>query len=286
MKKSCVIGEPTDLGRRFLAAEGISNFLSIWLNSRLLPPAEQRVLEAYYASFRRHFSVRMRRFYDSQTREIMVLLAAEPGLRLLEIGCGCGSESLWFALHGAEVTALDLKSDRIAVAEKRSEVLEREAGQRIACTFRRVSLFDFPEDEAFDVVWMEQSFHHLEPREAVIDRVSAVLRPGGYLIVSEANALNPLLQVQLALRRGFRTITIYEDEKGRSHPYGNERILSAAKLRQAFAKRGVTCQSIRHFRVFPNYPIFDGLTWLENQLSYNCFVPVTTHFNYVGRKNG
>lgn len=276
--------EATDLGQQFLAANNISDFLSVWLNKRLLPAAEQQVFDAYYASFIRNYSRRLRQFYDSQTEEVMALIAANRGLRLLEIGSGCGSESLWFALHGAQVTGLDLKAERISVARKRLEVLARAAKQEIPCDFRQASLFDLDKDYCFDVVWMEQAFHHLEPRDAAIDRIVELLRPGAHLVVSEANALNPLLQVQLLLRRGFRTISSYEDEEGRVHPYGNERIISAGGLRDAFARRGIGCLSIRHFRVFPNRAAFDSLLWLENQLSRNCLAPVTTHFNYVGRK--
>ena len=285
MKKYSEMAKTTDLGRRFLAAQNISDFLSIWLTNRLLPPAEQQVFDTYYASFRRNYSRRLCGFYDSQTEEVMALIAANQGLRLLEIGSGCGSESLWFALHGAVVTGLDLKADRVSVAKRRLEVLACETGNAIPCTFKQASLFDFEKSDPFDVIWLEQAFHHLEPRDAVIDRIVELLGPGGHLVVSEANALNPLLQIQLLLRRGLRTVSSYEDEEGRVHPYGNERIITAAGLRGAFARRGIGCLSIRHFRVFPNRAAFDGLAWLEKGLSRNCLAPMTTHFNYVGRRN-
>ncbi|MBY0279293.1 class I SAM-dependent methyltransferase [Candidatus Binatia bacterium] len=138
--------------------------------------------------------------------------------------------------------------------------------------------------DTFDLIWMEQALHHVEPREAALDRVVDLLAPGGRVVVSEANAANPLLQLQLLLRRGWRTRTTLVDHTGREHPYGNERVLRAATLVRALARRGVRCERVCHFRVFPNHPRFDGTRGIEARIERLQLVPLLTHYNYVGRR--
>ncbi len=44
------------------------------------------------------------------------------GKKVLEIGCGIGTDTINFARHGAEVTAVDLSSKSLEVASQRARV--------------------------------------------------------------------------------------------------------------------------------------------------------------------
>src|SRR5271154_2786423 len=44
------------------------------------------------------------------------------GKKVLEIGCGIGTDTMNFARHGAEVTAVDLSDNSLAMARQRAEV--------------------------------------------------------------------------------------------------------------------------------------------------------------------
>lgn len=261
----------------------IGDFLAWSLRDGHLPPALQRVLDSHYGSYKTRFGQRMRDVYDSQTRELLALVGAMPGCRMLEVGAGCGTESLWAALHGARVLGIDIRADRLAVARARLARVEREHGTALDCRFEERSLLDM-EPAQFDLLWLEQAVHHLEPRESALDRIVELLAPGGHLVVSEANAANPLLQLQLFLRRGWRTVGTLVDADGREHPYGNERVLRATTLVRALERRGMRTQSVRWFRVFPNLAPFDGARRIEEALEQSWLAPLLTHYNYVGRK--
>ncbi len=262
---------------------GIATFLSWWFEQLRLTDQDQQILEDYYASFRRSFGPRMRRLYNEQVREVEGILKKRPGLRLLEIGCGLGTESLWFALKGARVTGLDVRKDRITVARVRQKVVEEMLDQSLACTFEIASVLDYLA-EPFDVVWLEQAFHHLEPRADVVPKLASLVVPGGYLVISEANALNPFLQLELLVRRGLPRVTKYSSPDGQIRYYGVERITTASAIRRAFSDKGVAFRSLRRFRVFPNRPVFERLSGLEAALERNWLSPLLTHYNYIGSK--
>lgn len=271
---------------RLIEAPNIAEFLAVWLEEHLLPDEEQSTLNRYYAGYRAYFPNRMRFFYAAQTREVEALIRRMGRPRLLEVGCGCGTESLWFSLVGARVTALDVRSDRFATARARQAVLERAAGRKMDLEFVLDSVLSLRPAEPFDIVWMEQAFHHLEPREDVVRRLGSLIRPGGYLVISEANGLNPLLQLQLLRRRGLRTVSTIKDAGGREIPYGNERVLSARSLVRLLGRNGFVRESVSHFRLFPNLPVFGRLSGFERAVAGRLLArPMATHYNYVGRRS-
>lgn len=258
----------------------ISDFLASWLEGTWLPSDEDRVLRRYYASYVRHFGPYMRRQYSEQTRELVERIDGLAAPRFLEVGCGCGTESLYVALLGARVLGIDINQDRLGVARARLAVLEREAGRPLDCAFQSRSLFDLEPRGDFDVIWMEQAFHHLEPRRKVLELLPRLLSPEGVVIISEPNAWNPLVQLDFFRKRGFRTVVEYEDAGGQKHLYGNERILTPRRLIACLRSVGLEPASLRYFRIFPNWSVADSLSGIERVCPQILRVPFT-HYNVV-----
>ena len=276
----------SELGAAFETAPDIAAFLAVWLSQTFLTGEAAAAFQAYYGGYRANFPPRMRRVYAGQIAEAEQLVRARPGLRVLEAGCGLGTESLWLAMHGARVTGIDLRPDRLTAAVERGRFLQQHLGRPLECRFRIDSLLDMPERPAFDMIWMEQTFHHLEPRARMVAKAARLLAPGGHIVISEANAWNLPLQLQLLIRRGLPKIKTFRGSDGRVHEYGDERITTAGAIRRAFARCGVTPVSHRYFRMFPNRALFDRLAWLESAPALADIAPLFTHFNYVGQKDG
>ena len=89
-------------------------------------------------------------------RKLQILLKVKKYLKVLEVGCGCGTESLWFSINKAKVTGLDLRKDRLKVAEERKINFERQFGVQLDIKFIFSDLFDFAEDnknDHFDIIY-------------------------------------------------------------------------------------------------------------------------------------
>lgn len=262
-----------------LDSSDIAGFLAFWLDNPVLPAEQQRTFDHYYRSYKRHFGPYLRHYYARQTAELVALIETSHNPRVLEVGCGCGTESLWAAMKGGDVTGIDIQSDLLGVAECRRRYLEEKTGKPLACAFRRQSLFDPDAKERFDIVFLEQTFHHLEPRDQVIEKLSQLVVPGGRLIISEINGWNPLIQAFFFKLRGTRTII-----EVAGHPWGHERITVPLALIRAFGRRGLATEALTYYRVLPNLRLADRLFHPGLKLP-GLFTPLFTHFNLVLRKS-
>jgi 2-polyprenyl-3-methyl-5-hydroxy-6-metoxy-1,4-benzoquinol methylase len=271
---------------KILKADNISEFLSIWLENDFLSPDLNKTLSNYYRSYKRNFDEYMRYHYTNQTVELMDTIASMQNPKVLEVGCGCGTESLWMAMNGANVTAIDIDEPMLCVANERKRIIEKETEQALTVTFFKKSVLDIDTSDKFNIVWVEQAFHHLEPRAQVLEKLRDLVKPGGYLIISETNAWNPLVQLLLFKWRGFKTII-----KVDGHIWGNERILTPCKLKKLLKNQGFVNIKKRMFRIFPNSPFLIRIA--KKMKNYHnvpsskggrgIFAPMFTHYNLICR---
>ncbi len=264
--------------RSLHTAPDIAEFLDLWLKGGGLSTAEQAVLDRYYASYKKHFGPYVRHHFVRQTKELMELIHTLGRPDVLDVGCGCGTESLWAAMHGARVTGLDTLPELLDVANARLRQLSASSDRALSCDFVQGNLLDFDSRERFDVIYLSQAFHHLEPRAKTVDKLAELLRPGGWIVLSETNGWNPLHQANVIRLRGFTTII----EHG-GHMWGHERITVAWALVRAFRQRSLKTTSLHYYRVLPNWKLSDRLFFPGLQLP-GFFRPLFTHFNLVLQK--
>jgi SAM-dependent methyltransferase len=104
-------------------------------------------------------------------------------MRALEIGCGTGLFTAYFAATGADVIATDISSELLEVARDRLR-----GAANVEILHGRFE--DLPLDGGFDAVVGSSVLHHLELQEA-LPRIFELLRSGGHLSFAEPNMLNP-----------------------------------------------------------------------------------------------
>jgi len=126
-----------------------------------------------------------------------------PGMRVLEIGCGTGLFTEMFAASGAHLDALDLSPHLLDKARQRGLPPDR-------VVFRLGRFEDGDINGPFDAVIGSSVLHHLELAPA-LRRIRRVLADGGWMGFAEPNYMNPQIFVTYKLRRFFPHISPDED---------------------------------------------------------------------------
>src|SRR5829696_5841458 len=163
---------------------------------------------------------------------------AYRGKKVLDVGCGAGTDLARFARGGAIVTGVDLSSSAIALAKQNF------AHHGLQADLREADGEHLPfDDNAFDFVFAHGVVQYTADDQALVDECRRVLRPGGIAVfqvynrVSWLHGLSKVMKVPLehedapvlkrysaaefrALLTGFRDVLIVEERfpvKSRLH---------------------------------------------------------------------
>lgn len=115
--------------------------------------------------------------------------------KVLEIGCGHGGISTFFAVNGAkEVIGIDLNTFHLDVAHKFKRKIENDlniSGENgLNLSFLEMSAYDMKfEPESFDLVVADNVFEHFMDTEKVLEQTYKILKAGGMLIVPSFNSI-------------------------------------------------------------------------------------------------
>ncbi|HZE67961.1 MAG TPA: class I SAM-dependent methyltransferase [Pyrinomonadaceae bacterium] len=125
--------------------------------------------------------------------------ASAKGKRVLEIGCGVGTDGVQFAKAGALYTGVDLTAAAVELAKKNFELRGLSGTLQTADAEK----LGFP-DESFDVVYSHGVLHHTPDTKQAISEVHRVLRPGGQAIVMlyHRNSYNHAVNIRVLRRVG------------------------------------------------------------------------------------
>ncbi len=99
------------------------------------------------------------------------------GKKVLEIGCGIGTDTVNFARHGAQVSAVELSSKSLEIARARAAVFDLQDHIRFY-EGNSEELTQFLESESFDLIYSFGVIHHSPHPELILAQLSAYVRPG------------------------------------------------------------------------------------------------------------
>jgi trans-aconitate methyltransferase len=120
---------------------------------------------------------------------LLELLAAQPGERILDLGCGTGQLTAEIAHSGAQVVGLDNSADMLESARKNFPELTFVLGH--------AARFDF--SQPFDAVFSNAVLHWVKDADGAVASSARALRPGGRF-VAEFGGKGNIATVQAAFR--------------------------------------------------------------------------------------
>lgn len=112
--------------------------------------------------------------------DVVSLLKPEDGERILDLGCGTGHLTALIAESGATVVGLDASEAMVAQArEIHSD-----------CEFVHADAQSYSFDEPFDAVFSNAALHWITDQDAVLQRITESLIPGGRFVAELGGAGN------------------------------------------------------------------------------------------------
>lgn len=134
-----------------------------------------------------------------EMRHISRAIGNMHGKKILDVGCGLGEASVYFAVKGADVTATDLSQGML----DNTQALADAYGVKL-----RIHKSD-AEDlrlgiETFDVIYVGNLFHHVEV-EATIRKLVMHLKPDGMMVSWDPLTYNPLINLYRRIATEVRT---------------------------------------------------------------------------------
>ncbi|GAB6097217.1 class I SAM-dependent methyltransferase [Desulfatiferula olefinivorans] len=108
-------------------------------------------------------------------------LAPTPSMEALEIGCGTGLVTVQLASFLRSVRALDSSDNMLAQLRAKSQSLGLDNIRPLLADLEHEPVPGGP----YDLVFSNMTFHHMNGIDAVLEKIHAVLAPGGRVAVSD-----------------------------------------------------------------------------------------------------
>lgn len=130
-------------------------------------------------------------------------IIAKVGLKLkptdivLDLGCGRGDNTVYFAQKTRMVVGIDIESWQDWNTLKKNNLEFRVSDAR-KLPFR---------DDSFNVVFAKDVLHHIKDKQRVLEEIRRVVRKRGRIYLVEANRYNPIFYIHLTKMGGHDHLT-------------------------------------------------------------------------------
>jgi SAM-dependent methyltransferase len=127
------------------------------------------------------------KFVHGLASGVLEWLAAKPGERILDLGCGDGKLTQRIAANGATVVGVDTSAEMVDAARSLGIVVMEASAESLPFS-----------DHAFDAVFSNATLHWVRDHNAMMAEVRRVLKPGGRF-VAEMGGHGNIAAIRVAL---------------------------------------------------------------------------------------
>lgn len=138
-----------------------------------------------YNNWASQYDTNINRTRDLEATALRSVLSAIPFRSCLEIGCGTGKNTVWFAERVEQITSVDLSEEMLAKAKEKittDKVQFVQADITSSWAFR---------NQLYDLVSFSLVLEHIENLDHIFKETAAALKPGGHVYIGE---LHPFKQ--------------------------------------------------------------------------------------------
>lgn len=201
-----------------------------------------------------------RHYADTLSEAVSHLLRGRSQPRILDLGCGSGSQSLLFALLGADVVSVDMDHEGLEVLRRRINHYGKLSGRDLRITIVEGDTIemDYSRLGPFDGVYSLFAFNMMQPSQRLLDRLAPHCAPGARWVVLDGNR---------------------ESIWNRAIPGRRRRVWSAAEMKRALEGAGFRVTSQTGGVAVPP-PLWALLPWrwalgLDRALCGGSFWPIS-----------
>jgi len=150
---------------------------------------------------------------ETTTSEFVTQLGLQPGMKVLDIGCGTGGSAFYMARKfQADVHGIDLSSNMVGIAEDYRATMEPEVKHRVQFYVEDATTMAYPEN-FYDVVYSRDTILHIEGKEDLFSKFLKTLKPGGKLMISDycrGDQKHSQRFIDYVAQRGYKLHTVKE----------------------------------------------------------------------------
>lgn len=171
---------------------------------------KQQIEKEYHDNWARHLklsSINFRGAFEAVTvtenKFALSQIGPLKGKKILDLGCGMGDASIYFASKGANVYSIDISPGMLDLVRRMATKFR--LSKRVKPKIMAAENLDFP-DNYFDSIYGCGVLHHVDPKKALAEAFR-VLKPGGVSVFIEPLRDNPVINIYRRLANGVRTPT-------------------------------------------------------------------------------
>lgn len=240
---------------------------------------DSKTLKRYYSAWlkgEKYFSYAI---YYTALRQMHLLKCMREGMKILDAGCGTGTEAIFYGLSGADVLGIDISDTRLKLAQKRKNYYEKKNNVKLKVNFSLNNIFNI--SGLFDIIWINEAISHIHPYEDFIKLCFNRLKKGGKLIIADTNKMNPVFfyRAKKEQKRSGGIITVKKEPKtGDDILYAVERIFTIYQIQTLMSAlfKNIKLYPIGYIPFF-FYNIFPNITRAIEQIVQ--YIPIIRNFS-------